>query len=132
MLAAAGGLAVIAAGFLAGALVVWLSDLMPLWAALLCGAGGLLVLAFVALALASRKGGSRAAASPPATSTAPAVLGLAATSTSLKDLILRLSEHEARTNPAAAAAIAAAAGLLLGALEGRGAHAPGPEDGGPA
>ena len=123
MLAAAGGLIVIAAGFLAGALVVGLADHMPLWAALLCGAGGLLILALIALTLAKPKHRATPAPTP---STAQTMLGLAASSGSLKDLILRLAEHEARTNPAAAAAIAAAAGLLLGALEGRAAPSSAP------
>lgn len=115
LLAAAGGLAVMALGFAAGALVLVLTQWMPLWGALLLGAGALTAAALIALAAA----GARPKTPVPVPNPAPAaaLLGLAAQSGSLKELILRLAEQEARTNPAAAAAIAAAAGLLLGALD---------------
>ena len=112
--AAAAGLFVLALGFAAGAIVLLLSKIMPLWGALLVGAGALAAAAIIALAASGAK--PKVAAQPPAP-TAAGLLGLAAQSGSLKDLILRLAEHEARSNPAAAAAIAAAAGLLLGALD---------------
>lgn len=113
--AAGGGLLVLAIGFAAGALVLLLTAVMPLWGALLVGAGVLAVLAALALSAAA----ARPKAPEPDASTAPAtaLLALAAQSGSVKDIVLRLAEHEARTNPAAAAAIAAAAGLLLGALD---------------
>lgn len=117
--AAAAGLLILALGFAAGAIVLLLSTAMPLWGALLTGAGALAFTALLLLVLSGIRP-QRAAPAQPASvneGVSAALFGLAAQSGSLKDLILRLAEHEARSNPGAAAAIAAAAGLLLGALD---------------
>lgn len=114
--AAAAGLFVLALGFAAGAIVLLLAKIMPLWGALLSVAGALAGVSLLVLAASGARSKPAEPAAPTA-ATGAALLGLAAQSGSLKDLILRLAEQEARSNPAAAAAIAAAAGLLLGALD---------------
>lgn len=114
---AAAGLLVVAIGFIAGASVLLLAEWMPLWAALLCGAGVLIVIAALCLWAATAK--APAPAQPQPAAEAASLLGLAASSGSLRDALLRFAEHEARTNPAYAAFIAAAVGLVIGALDAR-------------
>lgn len=110
---AGAGLIILALGFLAGALVEFLATLMPLYLALGCGAIALFILAAIFFAQVARD--KRAAEkSAPAPAHPLAAIGGADWKSALG---LALVE-EARDKPARAAALAALAGLILGALEG--------------
>lgn len=113
---AGAGLIVLALGFAAGALVEALTLLMPRYAALGCGALALLIAAAICFAKISRhqKALPVAPAAPPLASTFASMGGGADWKAALS---LALVE-EAREKPARAAALAALAGLILGALEG--------------
>ncbi len=107
---AGAGLIVLALGLAAAALVEALTLLMPLYAALGCGALALLIAAAICFAKLSRH-----EKAPPALPVQPLTPpGGADWKTALS---LALVE-EAREKPARAAALAALAGLIFGAVEG--------------
>lgn len=105
---AGAALAVSAALFVAAALTIGLSQLMPLYAALLFGALALAAMAAACVFLAAREHGRHdqapAVAAPPPPLRAP-------------DLAYKLLESEIQAHPGKTAAAAVVAGLMLGALE---------------
>lgn len=115
LLAFAGaGLILLALGFLAAALVDGLAMLMPLYLAL--GGGALLLFLAAGLCFARLAHQEKARAkAPPAASADPfAAFG----GPDWKSALGLALVEEAREKPARAAALAALAGLILGALEG--------------
>ena len=112
---AGAGLVVMALGFAAAALVGALKLLMPLYAALGCGALALLIAAAICFAKISLHEKAPPVAAAP--SLAPVFASIAGAADWKSALSLALVE-EARDKPARAAALAALAGLILGALEG--------------
>jgi len=110
---AGAGLVVLAIGFAGAAMVEFLATLMPRYLALGCGALSMFILAAIFFAqVASHRQAAEKTASPPAQPLA--AIGGADWKSALG---LALVE-EARDKPARAAALAALAGLILGALEG--------------
>lgn len=103
---------VLALGFLAGAAVEFLATLMPRFAAL-----GLIGLLLAILALICFARAPRRHETPPAPSAVAALSALEQGGDWKSALQIALID-EARERPARAAALAALAGLILGALEG--------------
>lgn len=100
----------------AGALIAALAMVLPVWAALLIGAGSLATGAAIAFSMTRREGVRKAA-----TAALAAVDGEAApvrpAPRGWKDVILHALETEARTSPAKAAALAVIAGIAVGAMD---------------
>lgn len=111
---AGAGLSVLALGFAAAAIVEGLAALMPRYLALGCGALALVVAAGLCFTRLIGHEDARANAPPAAPVPPLAAFGGADWKSALS---LALVE-EAREKPARAAALAALAGLILGALEG--------------
>ena len=110
---AGAGLAVLALGFAGAAAVEALAAVMPRYLALACGAIGLLGLA--AFCFARTKSHNVARATAPASPQPLAAFSAGADWRAALNLALI---EDARERPARAAALAALAGLILGALEG--------------
>jgi hypothetical protein len=107
---AGAGLVVVSLGFAGAAIVEALSEILPRGGAFAVAALFLLIAASVCFSLSARRG-AKAGAAPDAQA------AFAAPADWRSALHLALAE-EAREKPARAAALAALAGLVLGALEG--------------
>ena len=108
----AASLLVIAVAFAAAASSIALSQALPLWAALLISAAGVVVIGLVCLAIADRDHN----VAPSAPAAAPSPLNFL-NSGLIDQATQAMLLDRVRTKPASVLAIAAAAGLAVAALE---------------
>lgn len=108
----AASLFVIAVAFAAAAISVALSQSLPLWAALLISAGGVVLIGLICLSVADRDHG----VTPPAQAATPSPLNFLSSGIIDQATQTMLLER-VKKKPASVLAIAAAAGLAVAALE---------------